>query len=144
MPIKVDFSKAGEGDSDFTPLPAGEYNATVFEINSKIGKDSGQPYLEWIYQVTSEGYVNRRLWQIFSLQPQALWNLKSHLLALGLSEEVLAGEFDFEPRMFLGKPVELIVSLSTYQGKPGNDVESVRLLSQGNKPGASTKRAAKF
>ena len=127
MPIKLDFSATQ--DNDFSPLDAGTYDATIFTIEQKLGRESKQPYLEFTYQL-SDG-SNRRLWQNFSLQPQALWKLKQHLVALGQDPEKLAGEFEFDPRKLLGTAVAVSVVTSTWQGSPSNDVTEVQLASTG-------------
>ena len=57
----------------------GDYLVTVEEIVSKVSESSGKPMLVWTFVTESGG----KLWHNTSLQPQALFNLKNVLIALG-------------------------------------------------------------
>jgi len=124
-PITLDFDGV-EDRGDFSPLPSGTYDCTIFSIDaSKVGRDSKQPYAEFVYKVQEGEYKGRQLWQNFSFQKQALWGLKRLLVKLGYDPEKLSGKFEFEPRELLGRRVFVTVSESTYNGKPSNDVTDV-------------------
>ena len=132
MAIKLDFSNTG--DSTFEPLPAGLYPATVFDIKQKVGKDSGQPYLEFTFALSDQN--GRRAWSNYSLQPAALWKLKSTLLALGVPAKSLEGNFELDPKDLLGRECVLELIVDSWQGKATNSVNEVH-------PKAGTKAAAK-
>jgi|SRR5690606_841949 len=105
MPIKIPMGEAQGGD--FEPIEPGLYEATIFDIQLKTGRDSGQPYLEFTYKLKEN---NRRAWDNYSLQPQSLGFLKRLLSRFGYSEEELSGDFEFEPNDLLGK--ECVVKIT--------------------------------
>lgn len=125
MAIKLDFSNVE--DSDFTPLPAGKYKAFVFAMKQKLSgpqsKNPGSPYLEFTFQVPEEN--NRRVWQNYSLQPNALWNLKMFLQAVGYPAEKLVGAFELDEKDLLGKAVILTLGIEDWNGRQQNTVKVV-------------------
>ena len=120
MGVKLDFSNVGEGG--FSPMPAGTYPATIFNIEQKLGRESRQPYLEFTFKVKDS---NRQQWSNYSLQPQAIWKLKQLLMTLGVPESELAGEMDWEPSTVYGKEVHLVLRETVYNGQPSNEVVDV-------------------
>lgn len=118
MPINVDFTGVEGAGGDFEVLPAGLYPCTIFDIETKVGKDSGQPYLSWTLKV-EDGHPNagRRFWTNFSLQPQSLGFLKEALIRLGVPADQLVGQFSFEPRDLLGKRVLAKVGIQPASGQ---------------------------
>jgi len=118
-PITLDFSGVGEG---FEPFPVGEHPFRIWEIKSKIGKDSQQPYMEWTFKHKDS---ERRVWNNFSLQPQSLWVLKATLADLGYDAESMEGEFEFEPNDVIGMEVILVLDVEQYQGKDKNVVKRI-------------------
>ncbi len=121
MPIKLDFS--GVTEEGLEPIAPGVYEANVYNVTNKIGKDSGKPYLEFEFSLPTE--QNRRVWSNYSLTPQALWKLKSVLLKLGFDAKQLAGDFDLEPSEILGRKCRVKLKIEEYQGKPNNTVDDV-------------------
>ena len=132
MPIRVDFTGVETG-GDFELLPEGMYPATVFEIKEKVAKESGKPMLEFTFKLVNQN--NRRMWANYSLQPSALWKLKSTLLALGIPPKKLEGELEFEPQDLLGRECILEVTIGTWNGKQSNEVKDVHA------PNAASQRA---
>src|SRR5688572_7704264 len=120
MPIRINFE--GVTDGNFQPFEVGRpVEATVFNITSKVGKDSNKPYLEFEFQLMSG---NRKAWRNYSLQPNALWALKQLLVDLGVDPEDLVGDFEFEPNDVLGKSVELYFGPEReYNGRKTQDVD---------------------
>jgi len=105
-------------------MPPAVYDATVFNCEMKTGKDSGQPYLNWEFNIQTPGFEKRKAWYITSLQPNALWNLKSLLEAI-TGEEVPEGPIEFEPNDLFGRPCKLSIKNEDYQGKTVDKVEYV-------------------
>src|SRR5690348_7084308 len=95
---------------DFEPLEPGAYECTVFNIEQKVGKDSGKPYLEFTFKLKDN---DRRIWSNYSLQPQAIWGLKQMLVnAFGFDPEKLSGsDVEFEPKDLLGRECTVVVSV---------------------------------
>ena len=122
MPIRMDFTDVGSGN--FEPFPVGEaVPATIYNITQKTGKDSGNPYLEFEFKVSGG---NRKAWRNYSLQPNALWALKTTLVDLGYDKESLEAEFDLEPKELLGMDVELYFGPEReYNGRKTQDVDKV-------------------
>lgn len=70
--------------SAFETLPAGQYPVRCTKVEKKIGKDSGQPYLNFEFEIQDEAYKGRKLWSIGSLQEQSLFALKNILEGIGV------------------------------------------------------------
>jgi len=124
MPIRMDLTGV-EAGGDFEPIPNGAYPCTVFDVEQRTGKDSGQPYLSVQFKVQGGEYDGRRLWSNYSLQQQSLWAIKGLLITLGWSEEQLAGQFEFEPTELMGKACVVVATVGDYQGKATNNVDRV-------------------
>lgn len=92
--ISVDFTgiKAGGGT-----IPDGRYAAKIIAIEQKEGKESGEPYVALTWEVTSKKCNGREVrFDIYSLQPQALWRLKGLLEALEVEVPDDEMEVDFD------------------------------------------------
>ena len=122
MPIKLNFE--GVTTTGFQPWPVKEpIEFTIFNISLEKGKESGEPYLKFEFKHTES---NRKAWRNFSLQPGALWALKKLLVDLGVEQEELEGDFEFEPKDILGKTVTLKFGPEReYMGKMSQEVISV-------------------
>lgn len=77
--ITINFS---EIEGSFEPLPEGEYECVVERVEVRESQSSEHDYLNWELKVLDEEYEDRRLWQITSLSPRALFRLKDVLVAL--------------------------------------------------------------
>lgn len=114
-------------------VPAGFYQAQVLLVESKVGKDSKQPYLKWTFTLTEAPYEGRKQFFNTTLAPQGLFNLKRTLRALGYEDEALDGEFEFEAGDVIGLDCTLVVVPDTYQGETVSRVD--RVLPAGAVPG---------
>jgi hypothetical protein len=113
--LRVDFTDVRDGG--FEPLPEGEYEATVFEVEQKVGQSSGKPYLNWQFKLQDPNYDNRRAFFMTSLSPNALWKLKDTLKALGVDEEDLAGNFELDPQELVGTECTIKIGHEEYNGE---------------------------
>jgi uncharacterized protein DUF669 len=131
--IRIDMTGVSTEGGSFAALEPGDYTATLVKVEQKIGKDSGQPYLEFEFDV--ENTNGRKLWRNYSLQPKALWGLKLDLTnAFGW--EVPDGAFDLDTDELLGSKVTLAVTVkdhwkgeidqSTGQVKKDNEILEVK------------------
>jgi len=122
MPIRLNFE--GVSTQGFTPWPVKTpIEFTIFNISQEKGKDSGEPYLKFEFKQAGS---NRKPWRNFSLQPSALWALKKLLVDLGIDEEELSGDFEFDFADVLGDTVYLQFGPEReYNGKVYQEVISV-------------------
>jgi hypothetical protein len=148
--MKINFA---EVESSFEPLPEGEYEVIIEKVEVRESKSSEHNYLNWEFNVQDDDYEDRKLWNITSLSPRALFRLKDDLLALEVIEEdeELDLEWDEEVDItptegpLLTNPdlegIACVVNVTNepYEGKERNRVSSVR-LSDGD--GGSRKKAA--
>ena len=119
----IDFSDVQDG---FELLPEGNYEAVLSKVESKIGKDSGKPYLEWTFDLTEDAYPGRKGFYNTSLQPQSLWKLKEMLVnVFHLEADSLAGEFDFDEEELIGIPVILVMEHRVWNGATRDGVADV-------------------
>lgn len=116
---------ADKGGS-YEPIPAGSYNATVFEAKLeqvKSGPNEGKPRFNIQFSITDEGHKNRR---VFSYVPlyvaNDFWKTKSFFAALGI--DMKAGDFTVPDAIDLaGKPIGVRVKVGVDQNnQPRNEV----------------------
>lgn len=116
---------ADKGGS-YEPIPAGSYNATIFEAKLeevKSGPNEGKPRYNIQFSIADEGYKNRR---VFSYVPlyvaNDFWKTKSFFSALG--KDITAGDFTAPNAGDLaGIPIGVRVKVGQDQnGQPRNEV----------------------
>lgn len=95
-------------------IPEGTYEVVV---NGAIQKDSrdGNPMIAFEFEVIEGAHKGAKLYENCSLQPQALFKLKSVLMALGLNIPNKA--FDLNLRDLVGLTCEVEVGHEVYEGK---------------------------
>lgn len=109
-----------------TPVPAGSYNATVFEAKLeevRSGPNEGKPRLNVQFRISDPGQENRR---VFSYVPLYVGNdfWKAQLFFSSLGYDMKAGDFEVPSVTELaGKPIGVRVKVGTDQnGLPRNEV----------------------
>ena len=121
MGIKLDFTNTDE-NKDFKALTPGAYRAHIAGVESRLGKQSGKPYLAVTFELPDEN--NRKAWSNYSLQPQSMWAIKALMVTLGFDPDELDGEFDLSEDQLLGQ--ECVVHLGApEEGKTTNPIEKV-------------------
>jgi hypothetical protein len=106
--IQIDFEGAGGSDREWPTFEPGKYPAKIEKIEQKMSK-AGNPMLEWTYSV--EGLPGTmRDWT--SLQPNALWKLKSILKNLGF--EVPDGPLDIDTDELIGMECAVELTLEPH------------------------------
>ncbi len=110
--ISVDFEGVEAGGRS---LPDGTYACVVDGIPELKESQGGNEYISWTLKVDSGKYKGRKVWHNTSLQPQALWNLRNMLEAMGIQVE--DGAMDLELDEFEGQAVGVIVVNEKYEGK---------------------------
>lgn len=109
--ISVDFSDTESQAS----LPEGDFLFEVDEVEQKPSKSSGNDYLSLTFKVAEGEFKGKKVWHSCSLQPQALFNLRGVLEALGF--EVPQGVMELDPADLIGETCGGTVQLEVYEGK---------------------------
>lgn len=95
-------------------IPEGTYPVVVNE--AKMGKSKeDKPKVSFEFEVSEEPNKGFKLFENCSLQPQALFKLKSILMALGV--DIPDGAFDLNLKDLIGLTCEVEVGHEVYEGK---------------------------
>lgn len=116
----LDFTGVSSG---FEVLPEGIYEGEVKKVELKTNKAGDGQYLNFEWEVIDEEGKAKKVWDIASLKPQALWKLKSVLDAFGMQAD---GSVELEPEDFVGQQAQLKLKIDTYQGKEKNVIEEIK------------------
>ena len=112
--IKVDFSDTeSQGVID-----EGDVGLEVVEVEQKTSDNSGGDYLALEFKIIGgldDAFNGRKVYHNCSLQPQALFNLRGVLEALGF--EVPQGTMDLDPADMIGETCGASLSHEVYRGK---------------------------
>lgn len=107
--LNVDFS----GVEERTTLPEGNYLVEVESVEEKEGNKGA--YLSFTFKVAEGKFKGNKLFHNCSLAPQALFNLKNLLEALGMNIPKKA--FDLDPDDLVGLQCVVEVTHEVYEGK---------------------------
>ena len=116
--LKVDFTNVEPGGK----VPEGDYPVRVREVTVEESS-SGNPYLKWVFEIIDGRYKGRILYHNTSLQPQALFNLRNTLEALGMEVPQAVVELDLDN--LVGLKAAVSVEIEVYQGKEKSRVVEV-------------------
>lgn len=109
--ISVDFSDTEASGV----IDEGDYLAEVEEVEKKVSDNSGADYLAITFKVAEGPFKGKKLFHNCSLQPQALFNLRGVLEALGF--EVPQGVMELDVADMIGESCGVTVAHEQYQGK---------------------------
>ena len=109
--INVDLSGV---EASRKAIPEGTYEVVVNEANQKDSRD-GNPMIAFEFEVAEGAHKGAKLYENCSLQPQALFKLKSVLMALGM--DIPNKAFDLNLRDLVGLTCEVEVGHEVYEGK---------------------------
>lgn len=109
--IAVDFT----GVETQVSLPEQDFLLEVEEVEQKTSDNSGADYLSFTFKIVDGKFAGKKLWHNCSLQPQALFNLRGVLEALGM--EIPAGPMELDPADLIGLQCGGAVQNETYEGK---------------------------
>lgn len=108
--VKVDFS-----DTEASGIiEEGDYLIEVDEVEQK-DSSTGNPMLVFTFKITEGDFKGKKLFHNCSLQPQALFNLRGLLEALGM--EVPQGVMEFDTADLIGETCGASVVHELYDGK---------------------------
>ena len=111
-------------------IPEGDYIVSVDEITQEEGASSGKPYLKFVLVVSEGDKKGSKLYHKTSLQPQALFNLKNTLIALGQPVPNKAMNIDLDS--LEGESMMVSVGHEVYEGKKRSQVTDVFPLDGGS------------
>ena len=108
--------------SSFTIIEPGRYPARVVDIEEKESS-TGNPMLVWSWELEGGDYSGQEIRSFTSLQDHALFGLKQHLEAFGIS-----GEVDIDTDKLIGKTAMLtITKTKTRSRNTGEEIEVNRV-----------------
>jgi len=108
--------------SSFTIIEPGRYPARVVDIEEKESS-TGNPMLVWSWELEGGDYSGREIRSFTSLQDHALFGLKQHLEAFGIS-----GEVDIDTDRLIGRTAMLtITKTKTRSRNTGEEIEVNRV-----------------
>lgn len=112
--VSVDFGGVESGGG--RPCRDGRWKAYPTSCELKE-TDEGNEYLSFKWKVTSGPDKGAVIWDNCSLQPQALWRLKTLLEVWG--EDVPDGAMDLDPDDMTGEDKEIVIEIANekYRGK---------------------------
>lgn len=135
--VKVNFADI----EDFEALPEGVYSAVIEKVEYREPKEKGKaPYLNVEYTVSEGEFESRKLWEVLSWSPKALFRMRDFFLAFGFEDGAYELDIDDESNLLLdpdlvGYAVELTVENEIYNKKEVNRVVAMEVLSE-DKPEA--------
>lgn len=111
--VNVDLSGVEVGSRKV--IAEGKYPVSVNAATIETSNNSGNQYIKFELEVTEGKEKGYKLFHNCSLQPQALFNLKSVLIALGF--EIPKKAFDLDLKALIGLECIVEVSHELYEGK---------------------------
>lgn len=109
--VKVDLSGV---ESSQKAIPEGEYVVSVNDASIE-SSSKGNDYIKFEFEVIGGSHKGAKLYHNCSLLPQALFNLKNVLEALGF--DIPTKAFDLDLSDLLGLECEVEVGHETFEGK---------------------------
>lgn len=138
--IAVDFSDT----ETQAVLEEGDYLLKVDDVEKKQSDNSGADYLSITFKVDEGPFEGKKVYHNCSLQPQALFNLRGVLEALGF--EVPTGVMELDPADMIGETCGAAIAHETYQGKtkarPVEFFTAEELEGRGDEPAPKAKPKA--
>lgn len=114
------------------PLVAeGEYSVEVANVEEREGQNA--PYLAWEFKVVGGKFDGAKLYHNTSLAPQALWNLRGLLEAVGV--DVPDDDVDMDLEDFVGKTCGVVIEHETYEGKKQARITDIHPAPEGDDDG---------
>jgi hypothetical protein len=119
--IKVDFT----GVTSRTLVPEGDYVAKPIAAEKTKAQSSGKPTIAWEFEICKGKMSGQKLFYNTSLQPQALFNLRGLLDAMGV--DVPDGSMTLDLAAILDEAPEVGVSVfhDTYDGSKRSKMDDV-------------------
>lgn len=119
--------------------PEGEHLVKVVSVEEREGQNA--PYFAWEYEIVGGKHEGAKLWNNTSLAPQALWNLRGTLEALGI--EIPDDDMDLDLDDVVGKTCIVTVEHEKYEGKTQARVVDILPAEDQDDDGGSDRKASK-
>jgi hypothetical protein len=121
--MSIDFSGV---ETEYKPRPKGDYPARWEDSEVRVGQSSGEPYLNVTFALTGE--TSGKVWNSYSLQPQALWRLKGDAAKMGA---VLEGPLSIQDiqNELQGRECVLRLDVENYKDKNGEPKQRNKVVS---------------
>jgi hypothetical protein len=102
--FNLNLTEVEENDSDYGPMPAGDYEMVAAGWESKSSKTTGHKMLSVTYEVVGPKYAGRKVWENFMLEGNGLnvskGKLRNWRKAMGMNPDLEAfGLEDLESMM---------------------------------------------
>lgn len=111
--IKVDLSGVETGRK---AVPEGSYHVKLVEATIEESQSTkGAQYIKMVFEVTEGKHKGAKLFHNCSLQPQALFNLKAVLVAIGY--EIPGKAFEFDIAEIIDSECDIEVANEIFEGK---------------------------
>lgn len=112
--VTIDFTGVKSGGT----IPEGRYKAKIIAAEQKEGKESGEPYTELTWEITSDKCNGREVrFDNYSHQPTALWRMKALLEAMGV--QVPDGEHEIDWDEMISDETECIIETTHEKRESG-------------------------
>lgn len=135
--LSVDFSDTQSS----AVVEEGDYSVEVVEIEQKTSESSGADYLSMEFKILDGEFTGKKLYHNCSLQPQALFNLRGVLEALGF--EVPQGVMELDTADLIGETCMVSVTHEQYEGKTKARISEFYSSEEEVETAAPTKAAKK-
>jgi len=136
--VKVRYEK-----SSFEPVPAGEYDLIIQQIEIREGQDSGEPYFNIEMRISDpdDSLDNKPIWE--NISPSVAWRVNQLLEAVyGPQDDLEEGdEVEFNIFDLYGAKVRARVGLEERQDGAGMTNTILRFLPTEGKPVPTKKKA---
>lgn len=112
-------------DGEIKPLSAGVYAARIIAAEGRVGKTSGNPYINWQLETFGSPEVNGK--RVFHMTPTSGgWVTKlAELHKAATGEDIDKKAKQYDPEMLVGKEVTITLTTREYQGKDQLEVKAV-------------------
>lgn len=111
-------------------LPEGDYAVKVSEVTVEEGQSA--EYLKWKFEVTEGKFEGKFVYTNTSLSPQALWNLRGLLEAMGV--ETPDDDMDLDLEDYADRELMITIEHESYEGKKQARVVDYAAIEEDDKP----------
>lgn len=109
--VSVDF----EGVESYTLVEEGDHTVKAIEVSKEPGNE--HDYLAWQFEITGGQFKGKKLYTNTSLSPNALWNLRGLLEAMGVDVPDGKLELNLDKICEDGEEFKVTVEHERYEGK---------------------------
>jgi hypothetical protein len=129
--MKIDFGGVEQeirsGGGKAAHVPEGDYLLKIVSHEVRKKEDTGSKYINWRFTIVSpKEYKGKTVYDITSLKPEALWNLRN-LIHAATGKNVAGKAVAFDPEAIEGKIVASTLEDDEYtRTKDGEQITTIR------------------